>query len=161
MDILNTKIKNILAEKATKIKPENIKKDVTIFNITGTLEKGVDTSDADATADDIAKNKTAYVNGTKITGKVQTINANVASSYMDASNMTITDKPQFNMLDCRFTFTNDVLHRKNSKEQLNFFYDKIVGAIGLSADKIKKDETILGVTGTYDGGVTNALNKSY
>lgn len=38
MDILNTKIKNILAEKATKIKPENIKKDVTIFNITGTYE---------------------------------------------------------------------------------------------------------------------------
>lgn len=149
MDILNTKIKNILAEKITKIKPENIKKDVTIFNITGTLEEGVDTSDADATTNDIAKNKTAYVNGTKIIGKVPTINANAASSYMDASNMTITDKPQFNMLDCYFTFTSDVLHRKNSKEQLNLFYDKIINAIGLSADKIKKGETVLGITGTY------------
>ena len=38
MDILNTKIKNILQEKTTKVRPENIKKDVTIFNITGTYE---------------------------------------------------------------------------------------------------------------------------
>lgn len=38
MDILNTKIKNILTEKNTKIIPENLKKDITIFNITGTYE---------------------------------------------------------------------------------------------------------------------------
>lgn len=38
MDILNTKIKNILTEKNTKISPENIKKDVTVLGITGTYE---------------------------------------------------------------------------------------------------------------------------
>jgi len=38
MDILNTKIKNILIEKNTKIRPENIKKDVNILGITGTYE---------------------------------------------------------------------------------------------------------------------------
>lgn len=38
MDVLNTKIKNILAEKATKIRPENIKKDVKILGITGNYE---------------------------------------------------------------------------------------------------------------------------
>lgn len=38
MDILNTKIKNILTEKSLKIRPENIKKDVTAFGITGTYE---------------------------------------------------------------------------------------------------------------------------
>ncbi len=38
MDALNTKIKNILAEKATKIIPENIKKDVKILGITGNYE---------------------------------------------------------------------------------------------------------------------------
>lgn len=50
---------------------ENIKKDTTIFGVTGTLDTpsgGTDTSDATATADDIAKDKTAYVNGEKITG---------------------------------------------------------------------------------------------
>lgn len=38
MDILNTKIKNILTEKNLKLRPENIKKDVTAFGITGTYE---------------------------------------------------------------------------------------------------------------------------
>ena len=44
-----------------------IKKEEKIGGITGTLEV-LDTSDADATAADIAKGKTAYVNGVKITG---------------------------------------------------------------------------------------------
>jgi len=38
MDVLNTKIKNILTEKTNKIRPENIKKDITILGITGTYE---------------------------------------------------------------------------------------------------------------------------
>ena len=43
--------------------PQNIKTGVSIFNVEGTF-----TSDADAAAEDIAKGKTAYVNGVKITG---------------------------------------------------------------------------------------------
>lgn len=38
MGILNTKIKNILTKKNTKIRPENIKKDINILGITGTYE---------------------------------------------------------------------------------------------------------------------------
>jgi hypothetical protein len=57
----------IYNEKQTKIKPENIKKGVQIFDILGTHEN-LDTTDATATAGDIAKDKTAYVNGEKITG---------------------------------------------------------------------------------------------
>ena len=67
MDILNTKIKSILTEKNTKIRPENIKKDVNILGITGTLTS-LDTSDANATANDIVAGKTAYVNDVKLTG---------------------------------------------------------------------------------------------
>ena len=44
-----------------------IKKGITVGGITGTLET-LDTSDATATADDIALGKTAYVDGVKITG---------------------------------------------------------------------------------------------
>ena len=43
--------------------PENIKTGVSIFTVEGTF-----TSDADATASDIAQGKTAYVKGEKITG---------------------------------------------------------------------------------------------
>ncbi len=47
---------------------EKLLKGQTILGITGTGTTGVDTSDATATAADISKGKTAYVNGNKITG---------------------------------------------------------------------------------------------
>ena len=46
--------------------PEYIKAGITLGGVTGTLED-LDTSDATATAEDIALGKTAYVNGVKIT----------------------------------------------------------------------------------------------
>ena len=131
MDILNTKINNILTEKTLKVRPENIKAGVNILGINGSLVElkgetktinpttsqqtiipspgkngitqatigavtssidnniqagnikngisilgingnytGLDTSDANATAGDIINNKTAYVNGSKITGNL-------------------------------------------------------------------------------------------
>lgn len=63
MDALNTKIKNIKTEKILKVRPENIKSGVSVFGINGTY-----TSDANATANDIVTGKTAYVNGSKLTG---------------------------------------------------------------------------------------------
>lgn len=47
--------------------PEYIKEGITLGGVTGTL-KDLDTSDANARPEDIAKGKTAYVNGVKITG---------------------------------------------------------------------------------------------
>ena len=68
MSQLKTNLEQILQEKQTKIIPENIKKNVEIFGITGTLEAEINTSDATATVDDIINPKTAYVNGEKIIG---------------------------------------------------------------------------------------------
>ena len=64
---LEEKLNKILAEKKEKILPENIKKGTNILGIEGGYE-GIDTSDATATASDILKDKTAYVNGEKIVG---------------------------------------------------------------------------------------------
>lgn len=53
--------------------PGNIKKDINIGGIIGTLEMGgIDTSDATATSRDILQDKTAYAKGVKITGSIKT-----------------------------------------------------------------------------------------
>lgn len=46
----------------------NIKKNVEIFGVFGTVEEGIDTTDANAVANDIVVGKTAYVNNKKLTG---------------------------------------------------------------------------------------------
>lgn len=48
----------------------NIKENVNIFGVTGTLKPLSTTSDATATSSDILSGKTAYVNSTKVTGSL-------------------------------------------------------------------------------------------
>ena len=68
----------------------------TILGIAGTGQAGVDTGDANATASDIRKSKTAYVNGSKVTGTMpelkdyykpsnETIGITTRTSYVDSS----------------------------------------------------------------------------
>lgn len=69
----------------SNLKAENIKSGVSIFGVTGTYS-GLNTSDATASASDINSGKTAYVNGTKITG-TQVINKYYAGSSAPASSL--------------------------------------------------------------------------
>ena len=137
-----------------EITPEQIVSGNTILGIEGTATTGIDTSDATATADDIARNKTAYVNGELITGNVfsyddeilnsdtMEIELNQLSGDGDLPGMVITLKQS---VSSKCMVTN------NTKISAFKRYDEFTDLIGLTPEKIKAGETILGVTGTYTG----------
>lgn len=112
------------------------------------IETGVDTSDANAVPDDITMNKTAYVNGEKITGNLPLFpdsRTYTADGYV--TNDTENSKIKLSTMNA----TKQILD-SNVNIEMSADYSDMTTAIGLSADKIKKDETILGVTGTVEEG---------
>ena len=133
----------------SNITPENIKKDVSILGVTGTLESGIDTSDANATANDIAINKTAYVNGQKITG---TLPLFPNTRTFTVSNAGVTNNTEDSTLDLTTINTTKQILDSNVSMNFNADYSDVATAIGLTAEKIKAGETILGVEGTAGTG---------
>lgn len=146
---LEEKLNKILAEKKEKILPENIRKGIKLFDVDGSLEI-LDTSDADATAKDIAMNKTAYVNGKKITGTL------LEPSMSSISTDNIIDTGS--RVDIEGKMPIDYLFRKNSSITYNIKYPSLANAIGLTSEKIMKGNTVIGVTGnaTSDANATAA-----
>lgn len=115
--------------------------DVTVSGI-------LDTSDADAVASDMAISKTAYVNGTKITGNVPVGSSSVATNYASNNVGTYLDDLQ---VDTEQGNQNQMF-RTGDKISVYAPLSDVAPVIGASAEKIKKDEVICGVTGTYEGG---------
>lgn len=105
----------------------------------------IDTSDADAIASDVLKNKTAYVNGQKITGNIP-----IAQSGASAAATSATYNTTSKTLSLGVNFTGSPIYI-NKPYSFVSGAARVVKAIGLTADQIKKDEVVLGVTGTYDG----------
>lgn len=109
-------------------------------------EKVLDTSDATATANDLVKGATAYVNGSKITGTIETIEdmtvANATTVYIpqeDTTSLTFASK-----LNSRGVLEKDVTYQIQANTQ------QVASAIGLAPDIIKNNVNILGVQGTFD-----------
>ena len=134
---------------------DKLKVGETVLGITGTF-----TDDANATAQDIAYNKTAYVNGTKVTGSIETIGPNeeISGMLMDATTVqktTIYDEHDNPYPGIQYTFlaSGNTLTRDGADVSTNAKYSDIVSALSgtadrISADKILSGETILGVSGT-------------
>lgn len=100
---------------------------------TGACTYDADTSDADATAAEILATKTAYVNGIKLTGSMPNRGAVTGN---------ITTKAQQVAIQNGYHDGSGYVEIDSTEQA------KIV------ADNIKKDITILGVTGTYEGAAT-------
>ena len=160
MSTLKQKAQDILDEKEEKIIPENIKKDIQIFDVTGTLEEGIDTSDATATENDLVADTTAYVNGVKLDGTLmdsreQSTIPYVGSAYYGTdygTTSTVSFKLPQNTPDMVISSENEFLGYINNA---NF-----ADSIGLAADIIKKGETILGITGTLEGSGTDTSDAT-
>ena len=107
MASLKDKANNILTDKTTNLLPENIKKDTTILGVVGTLET-LDTSDANATPSDLSRDKTAYVNGEKITGTITTYSSILSYTFYPGQCTVSTDE-DMKRLDTHSQFNNDIL----------------------------------------------------
>ena len=148
MATLLEKANQILAQKEANLLPENLKSGITCMGVEGTLQEGIDTSDATATADDILQNKTAYVNGEKITGNIIE-----TSGYVGVAESVSVQKDGV-QLYLEKTNTSNIRINSNISIQIAANSSDVANAIGLTADKIKAGETILGITGTYTGQST-------
>ena len=102
--------------------------------------KYVNTSDATATADDLALNKTAYINGIKLEGNVDT----VASDSM-TSGRFLENSPYLAVCSNR-----DLLLRTGGAIEIT--EEQIADKGNITPDKIVKGNTIFGVEGTAETG---------
>lgn len=116
----------------TDFKAENIKTGTNIFGVTGSF-----TSDANATAADLRSSKTAYVNGSKITGSMTEYTTN-------SSNVTVTSKSGNSIPAGYYNGTPKAVIGSTDSSNL-------------IATNIRKNVTILGVTGTLEEGSSTPL----
>lgn len=158
MSTLKQKAQDILDEKEEKIVPENIKKDIQIFDVIGSLEEGIDTSDATATENDLVQGTTAYVNGDKLYGTLE----DRRNDNLDIDATYVITNDEFETLYVRgSSLYNNVVVDSSTETNTVTPYNLITPEIGLTPEKIKKNEVILGVTGTYEGTSSKSKIKLF
>ena len=108
----------------------------------------LDTFDADAKAGEISKNKVAYVKGEKITGTLEKREEEVISNGITPP----TTRMANNNIEFLYELRNpEQIILQDSVIRIVLRQSDLADIIGLTANVLKKDVEILGVTGTYTG----------
>jgi len=146
-------LNEIELQKASFIIPKNLKKNVKALGVTGTLEY-LDTSDATAQAKDIKEGQTAYVNDVKVTGNLQYEPSDFSLNGITGDPVSTELKTSGNNKYIQLKYKRsgaDIIVGGSANITANLQQETVAVAANITADKIKKDEVILGVTGTYEG----------
>lgn len=152
MSELRTKLVDIQTEKNTKLTPENLREGVTCLGVTGILKEKIDTSDATATAADIVKNKTAYINDELVTGTMHEVTANTTHApFGDA--ITLFNNPDMETFAMMSETTFDTALRVGSDISMTVPYTDIAECLGLTSEQIIEGNTVLGIEGTGQTGI--------
>ena len=129
---------------------DKIKDGETILGITGNYKgDGIDTSQGTALSTDIADGKIVFVKGEKIVGNLPVSEAN--QYYQNWSTTTYQQLPGTGDISVQSTVSRDSLLRSNTIVVQTIHPADLAELIGLTPNKIKDGETILGITGTYKG----------
>ena len=159
--VFNDIANSIRAKKRTSntIQPINMSSEI------DSIELGTNTTDANATSSDILLNKTAYVNGKKITGSIPTITQATPSISISSSGLitsTSTQSESGYMVSGNKSATKQLTtkgattYTPTTKDQTIASGIYLTGTITIKGDSsllpsnIKKGETIFGVAGTYE-----------
>ncbi len=128
----------------------NIAKGKSIFGVSGSY-----TSDANATASDMALGKTSYVNGNKITGTLK--NLTTSTSIQHATNngtrvvagdagYVSTNTDGVSRFQIRYNGESGIIL---GNTLFGLEMSKVANTLGINASKVAKGQTIAGVAGSY------------
>lgn len=152
-------IEDLEEEKQLKVLPTNIRNQITILGVTGDLIPGIDTSDANAVASDIVQDKTAYVNGEKLTGALTMFNysfGDLAEQGYDLSGKSEEDPFVLTVDEDGLKTAIKMPDRLSLESQSYFPYSisnlNIAEEANITSDKIVQGNTIFGVEGTATTG---------
>ena len=132
---------------AIELNSEQIKADEIVLGVSG-KESVVDTSNADATTDNIEENKTAYVDGQKITGSL----THITTVDSEPQSYNVKENPTIVKISAQQFITDKSIIDNSFQVSLSIPKEAFTVGFGISPGKIAVGNTILGIQGTYTGG---------